>query len=434
MHRSPFFLSILMATLLFSKGSYSQYVLDEYYQQKEMLYEDHVYKAGIRTVRLHPVEDELAMPIIRLNSGTLKLSFDDLYADFMNLSYTIIHCNADWTPSGLLTQEYIANLQDGYIQNYEYSLNTLFSYTHYNLNIPNGNMRLLKSGNYLLKVYANNDPSDLVLTKRFMVYEDIVTPAGQVKRPTIVDYISTGQEVRFTISHPNYNIPNPFTDLKVQVMQNQRWDNTITDLKPQFLQNNQLIYNYNRESTFAGGNEFRFFDIKNMRTLTMNMRWVDIDSVYTVYLKDDGSREIAKYSTYPDINGQFVVRRLDATNSDSEADYVYVDFQLRYPAPLTTGDVYVFGKHTDWKLLPEFRLSYDPARKAYHAKVLLKQGYYNFMYAVYDSDAQQADISTVEGSHWETENTYQILVYNREIGQRYDRLIGYGEFSSADLY
>ncbi len=412
----------------------AQYVLDEYYNQKELMYEDHVYKAGIHTVRLHPIDDELAMPIVRLNGGVLKLSFDDLYADFMNLSYTIIHCNADWTPSGLLTQEYIANLQDGYIQNYEYSINTLFAYTHYDLTIPNGNMRLLKSGNYLIKIFANNDPDDLVLTKRFMVYENIATVGGQVYRPTMVDFINTGQEVRFTVSHPNYEIPNPFTDLKVHVLQNQRWDNAITTLKPQFLRNNQLVYNYNKESTFAGGNEFRFFDIKNMRTLTLNMRRVDIDSVFTVYLKEDASRAISEYSTYPDINGQFVIRRLDATNSSSEADYVYVDFQLRYPQPLTEGDVYVFGKHTDWKLLPEYRLKYDPSRKAYHSKLLLKQGYYNFMYAVYNPSKQSADVTTVEGSHWETENSYQILVYNREIGQRYDRLIGFGELSSADLY
>jgi hypothetical protein len=434
MFRSSISFSILVFGLLFSVNGHAQYVLDEYYNQKDMLYEDHVYKEGIKTVRLHPINDEMAMPIINLNGGVLRLSFDDLYADFMNLSYTIIHCNADWTPSGLLTQEYIANLQDGYIQNYEYSLNTLFSYTHYNLDIPNGNMRLLKSGNYIVKVYASNDPTDLVLTKRFMVYEDIVTAGGQVYRPTVVDYFNTGQEVRFTISHPNYEIPNPFTDLKVHVMQNQRWDNAITNLKPQFLQNNQLVYNYNRETTFSGDNEFRFFDIKNMRTLTLNMRRVDIDSVFTVYLKDDASREIVRYSTYPDINGQFVVRRLDATNSASEADYVYVDFQLRYPEPLSEGDVYVFGKFSDWKLLPEYRLTYDRYRKAYHSKLLLKQGYYNFMYAVYDGNNKAADVTKVEGSHWETENTYQILVYNREIGQRYDRLIGFGEISSADLY
>lgn len=414
---------------------HGQYAIDEYYQQKEILYEDHVYKAGIRTVKLHPRGNEMGMPLIALRGGEqLELSFDDLYADYMNLSYTIIHCNADWTPSGILQQEYIANLQDGYIQNYEYSLNALFAYTHYSLMIPNGNMRLLKSGNYILKVFANDDPDDLVLTKRFMVYEELVNVGGEVKRPTVVEYLKTGQEINFTVSHGQYEIPNPFTDLKVHLMQNQRWDNAITTLKPQFLQNNQLIYNYNRETTMPGGNEFRFFDLKNMRTLTINMRRVDIDSVYTVYLKDDAPRDISQYAVIPDINGQYVVRRLDASNSETEADYVYVDFILNRPSPLKSSDVYIFGKLSDWKLLPEYKMIYDPARRAYRAKVLLKQGYYNFMYAVYDNKKAEADVTEIEGSHWETENTYQILVYHREIGQRYDRLVGFGELSSADLY
>lgn len=434
MLRSFYVSFTLLFLLQFSTPLCSQYVRDEYYQQKEMLFEDHVYKAGIHTVKLHPTNDELALPIIRLNSGQLRLSFDDLYDDFMNLRYSITHCNADWTASGLLQQEYIANLQDGYIENYEYSLNTFFPYTHYDLTIPNGSMRLLKSGNYLIKVWANEDENDLVLTKRFMVYEDLVSVGGEINRPSVVEYMNTRQEVSFTVAHGQYNIPNPFTDLKVHVMQNQRWDNPITDLKPQFLQNNQLIYNYQRENTFNGGNEYRFFDLKNMRTLSFNMRRVDIDSVFTVYMKDDASRAISRYAVIPDINGQFVVRRLEATNSGSEADYVYADFILQYPQPIETSDIYIFGKFTDWKLLPEYRLTYDYDRKAYRAKILIKQGYYNFMYAVYDKQNDQADLTEVEGSHWETENTYQILVYNREIGQRYDRLIGFGELSSEDLY
>lgn len=164
------------------------------------------------------------------------------------------------------------------------------------------------------------------------------------------------------------------------------------------------------------------------------MRKVDIDSVYTVFLKIDQSRAIAKYSVYPDINGLYLIRRQEATNSESEADYVYVDFILEYPEPIEKSDVYIFGKTTDWKLLPEYRLQYDRKRKAYRARILFKQGYYNFMYAIYDSEEGEADVTEIEGSHWEAENTYQILVYNRDIGQRYDRLIGFGELSSEDLY
>ncbi len=413
----------------------AQYVIDEYYSEKELVYEDHIYQAGIRSVQFHPTTNTLGFPAIPLNGGQqLYLSFDDLYEDFMNVSYTIEHCNADWTPSGLLPQEYIQNMQDAYLQNYEYSLNTFVPYTNYHMVFPSNGLRILKSGNYLLKLYLNDDPNDLLITRRFLVYEEMVNVAGQVKRPITVDLMRTHQEIDFSILHANYAIQNPFTDLNVVLMQNQRWDNAITNLKPQFMQNSKLVYQYDRENALEAANEFRFFDLKDMRTLSQNARKVEVDSVYTVYLRTDINRSIQNYSVYNDINGNYVVRRLDAENSNTEGDYVYVDFLLEQQPSFSHSDVYLFGKFTDWKLLPEYRLRYDEERQAYKTRILLKQGYYNFAYATYDNQTQTASFTDVEGNHWETENEYQILVYNREVGQRYDRLIGFNTFSSEELY
>lgn len=407
-----------------------------YYQQNELRYEDHIYQAGIKTVKFHPIGDNLAMPIIKLYSGEqLILSFDDLYEDYANYSYTIIHCNADWQPSGLLRNDYLSNFQDYYFDNsnYNYSINALIPYTNYSLLIPNENMQFTKSGNYILQVYRDDDKSKLVLTRRFMIYEDVVSAGGQVKRATQVEYNRTRQEIDFTINHSGYQIRDPFTDLKVILMQDQRWDNPLTDLKPQFVQNSQLLYQYDDINTFNGINEFRFFDIKNLQSLTQNVRKIDRDSVYTVFLAVDQPRAISRYAVYFDINGQFVIRRLNAENSDQEGDYAYVDYILEYPAPLEEGDVYIFGKFSDWKLLPEYKLQYDYVRSAYRGRFLMKQGYYNYMYAV-QKDNGEVDLETIEGSHWETENTYQLLIYNREVGSRYDRLVGFSELSSEDLY
>ncbi len=427
---------ILLILFLFISGSkiHAQYAIDEYYTQSELLYEDHIYKSGIRTVKLHPPGQPLSMPVVSLSNPRLQLSFDDLYEDYVNMAYTIIHCNADWTPSNLLQQEYLTNLQDIYIQEFEYSLNALIPYTNYHILLPTGGSRLTKSGNYLLVVYANDDKDDLVLTRRFMVFEDRVSVGGTVKRPTRTEFFDTHQEVDFTVSHPNYNIQNPFQDLQVVLMQNQRWDNAITTLKPQFVQASQLVYQYDKENVMRGGNEFRFFDIKNLQTLSLNVANIKRDSVFTAFLKTDAPRNNTPYTTWDDINGQYVVRRLDATNSETEADYVYVDFRLNYPQPLESGDLYIFGRASDWKLLQEFRMKYDYDASAYRTRVLLKQGYYNFMYAEYNKSDRSADVTTVEGSHWNTENRYQILVYNREVGDRYDRLVGFGELSSADIF
>lgn len=428
-------IALLIAIFGLSSQARGQYTLDEYYNQGELKYEDHVYKPGIRTVRLHPPNRPMDMPVVALRRGqSLVLSFDDLFADYMNLSYTLIHCAADWTPSNLLKQEYIPQIQEGYITEYAYSINALIPYTNYKLTLPNSDMTITKSGNYLLLVYVSGDESDLVLTKRFMVYEDKVSVGGVVRRASRVDLMNEFQEVDFFISHPNYQFQDPFIDLKVELLQNQRWDNAISGLKPQFMQNTKLSYQYDLENTFKGNSEFRFFDLKTTQSLGLNVRHIDRDTAFTAYLKKDQPRAISKYSFNEDINGQYIVRRLDARDSDTESDYVYVDFYLEYPSPLTESDVYIFGSISDWKLLPEYKLKYNYDRQAYQSKILVKQGTYNFAYALLNENGRGADLATVDGTHWETENTYQIFVYNRQVGERYDRLIGFGELSSDDLY
>ncbi|PTM02710.1 MAG: hypothetical protein DA405_12445 [Bacteroidetes bacterium] len=423
-------LSLLLGA---STLAFSQNQSPAYFTGGPLVYDDHVYQEGILSVRFAPAGNDLAMPIIALNSGQqLELSFDDLYEEFSDMSYTIYHCNADWTPSDLMRNDYSSNLADEYIQNFEYSLNTFIPYTNYKLSIPNQKVRLTKSGNYLLVIYRNNDKSQLVLSRRFMVYEEIVKVGALVKRATRVEKMQTHQEVDFEINHSNYAIPNPFTDLKVILMQNQRWDNSIDNLKPQFLQNAKLIYQYDDENTFAGGSEFRFFDLKNLFSLSMNVRKITQDSLFTAYLNPDITRGIENYSFINDINGQLRVRRLDAPNSDSEADYALVDFYLDYPQEISS-KVYVFGELSDWKMLPQFELFYDNTRKAYRTQLLLKQGFYNYAYAIDDYTKSGSDLGFFEGNHWQTSNQYQILVYHREIGSRYDRLVGFAEISSDNL-
>lgn len=429
-----------IGTLLLALIAFAQMPLemmaqqDEYYLGGPLRYDDHVYQAGIRTVRLVPFGNDLAMPVIALNSGAqLQLSFDDLFEEFTDLSYAIYHCNADWSPSDLMRNDYLTNFGDDYIQDFEYSINAFIPYTHYRLNIPNQNVGLKISGNYVVVVYRDGNPENLVLSRRFMVYEEIVNVGGRVKRPTRVEKIDTHQELDFTISHGSYPIPNPFTDLKVTLLQNQRWDVAITDLKPQFLQNGQLIYQYDNENTFQANNEWRNFDIKNLLSLSLNVRQIRQDTFFKVYLRKEPSRAVERYSTNFDINGQTRIRRLDASNSDSEADYALVDFYLDYPNEIGS-DVYVYGEFTDWKMLPEFQLQWNAQRRAYLGQALLKQGYYNYGFALDQAGKKHADLSYLEGSHWQAENDYQILVYNREIGSRYDRLIGFATFNSDDLF
>jgi hypothetical protein len=432
----PRFLLLLLGALLANGPLSGQYSDTPFYENGPLRYSDHVYQQGLRSVRLSPLGANRGFPVIALNSGErLLFSFDDLYEDYVEYSYTVIHCNADWQPSDLMSSQYLANLTNDYITDYSYSINALIPYTHYRLTLPNDKIKFTKSGNYLLLVYRDGNQSQPVITRRFMVYEELVSVGATVKRPNAVSLMNTHQEIDFTVNHPNYNIQNPYQDLQVHVLQNQRYDNALTDLKPRFVQQGALVYQYDEENTFAGGNEFRFFDIKNLQSLSQNVRNIERTDKFEVYLAKGRPRTSTAYSTWPDIDGQYRVRRLDAGNSETTADYALVNFYLSRPEGPLPRPVYVFGELSTWKLRPEFRMQYDQKAGAYRLQAYLKQGYYNYMYAqLPDKPARGVDLESLEGSHWETQNTYQILVYNRELGARYDRLVGFGAFNSQDLF
>jgi hypothetical protein len=401
----------------------------DYYDAKQLQYQNDVYLPFIKSIRLFPMGNPQAQPVVKLGAKPLQLFFDDLTAVFHNYSYTIVHCNADWTPSDLLKAEYIDGFQEYFIAQHDFAFNTFVPYVSYRLTIPNQHMRITKSGNYLLIVYEDNNPEHLVLTRRFMVYEEFVNIGVDAKRATMASLMDTHQEINFTINHSGYTIPDPVQDLKVSVLQNGRWDNAIMNLKPQFIGNNQLVYNYDEENTFPGGNEFRFFDTKSFQTLTMNVRNTKQDSVWIVYLVPMMRRNHQRYSVQPDINGQYVIRRSFSQNQEIEADYCWVDFFLATDEVFQSGGVYVFGGLSDWQIRPEFQLKYSYKLKGYQGKILLKQGYYDFKFVLAADGSRVADETAIEGNYWEAENDYQILVYNREIGIRYDRLIGFAQIN-----
>lgn len=388
-------------------------------------YEDYTYVQNIRTVQLYPAVDDLKPAIIPLNEGmNLKLSFDDLDSDFKNYSYTFIHCDAYWRQSNIQKQEYLVGFTDNYIQNYRFSINTLTPFVHYSLEFPNRDVRFSKSGNYLLVVYQNDDPNDVVITRRFMLYEQIVAIGGDVKRATSAEYRDTHHEIDFFINHANYAIQDPFRDLKVVIQQNRRWDNAIYGIQPRFIRGNQLDYDYELENLFVAGNEFRYFDTKDLNLLLQRVAKIEYTDAWQVYVDNDNPRTFAKYSFYDDVNGLRVIRNQRGRDNDLEADYAWVHFRLRMPEPEENGNIYLFGQMSDWNIRPEFQMHYNYEQFAYEGKVFLKQGYYNYAYLLLKDGEYTGDISHVEGTRFETENDYAVYVYNMELGQRYDRLIG----------
>jgi hypothetical protein len=361
--------------------------------------------------------------------------FDDLDTDLKYYHYTLIHCNANWQPSDLVQKQYLAGNFDDDIRNYKYSLSSGIQYINYSVEFPNEFIAPLVSGNYILKVYNGYNSDEVVITRRFMVVNNKVEIKPTVKEATNVTERFARQEVDFTVNHQNTPILNPYDNIKVVLMQNYRWDNAITGLVPRYINGTLLDYNYEEENVFDGSNEFRNFDIKSLISQTINIKRIQYnekDKLLHVYINDDENRSFKRYLSMPDLNGNYLIKKDESlTDSDIEAIYVKVHFSLKqYPA-LKEGNVYIFGKLTDWKFKEEFKMKYDTLNNVYEQEVLLKQGYYNYMYCVVKDGAKnKGDLTYYEGTYFETENDYTILVYYRNPVLYYDELIGIKIFNS----
>lgn len=431
---------LLLPVLLLSFTLTAQEQEEDYVNDNVLRYDDYVYKSNIKTVQFHEVSWEYNAPIIKLN-GTeqLELGFDDLDGDKKLYTLTFVHCNSDWTPSDLMVSEYLNGFYDLNILNFGYAVNTTQKYTHYSIVFPlantQQNTQFTKSGNYIMYVYANGDNKDIVLSRRFVVYDSKVGIAATFNQQIGGDAQYNRQHIDFSISTAGYDMTNPFKDMKVTLMQNNRWDNAVTDIKPTFMNGTQFVYSLDDASTFNGGNEFRYFDIRSIRFLTERVQNIyrDEKDSYKSHavLYADESRAAKPYLFYNDFNGNFLIRNREAVGDmDVEADYVYVDFFLPYSTPVSTGNFYILGKLTDWRMNRNSKMTYNYARFGYEARLRLKQGFYNYIYVLSDDAKKGGDETILEGNHWDTENDYYIFVYHRKFGTNYDQLVGYKKLNS----
>ena len=368
-------------------------------------------------------------PIIRLGEG-FTLEFDNLSYDQAEYTYKIEHYDYDWQPSGLISTEYINGYASDYIRDFENSFNTLQPYTYYKIQIPNDNTQIKLSGNYLISVLNKYD--EVLFSRPFIVYDSQVDVGASVHRNRDIASLNSKQSLQFTVNHPNILINNPSQEIKVAIYQNNDWNTVIKDLKPQFYRGSQLIYKYIDKISFWAGNEFLFFDTKQIRTANNNIARVTLNDIFDTYLYLDEERLHRPYTLYPDINGNFVIRSVDGGETSTEADYTWVHFSLETFENIGQDNLYVYGNFNGWQLTEENKMSFDENLKIYTCKMLLKQGFYNYLYVTANSDGK-INNHAIEGSYVQTENDYTVLVYFRPFGSRYDQVIGYGQANSENL-
>jgi hypothetical protein len=370
------------------------------------------------------------IPIFKLGEG-FQLQFDDLFGNEADYYYEITHCDYNWNPTDIPKSEYLKGFDNQRISDYTNSFNTLQIYSHYRLAIPNQYTQLLISGNYILKIL--NENKEVVFSRKFILYEDLVTVPTQVKRARTVSNLDTKHNLEFTIKSSTITFQNPLKNVKVVLLQNGQLNDAITNIVPQYTIGNDLIYKYDTQTQFWAGNEYLYFENKDIRAANNNVARVDSNNeIYSSYLYTNNARTNFPYSVTQDVNGNFVVKNINATNSEIEADYAWAYFSLSAPTFRMNKDIYITGMFNNYNTTPEYKMDYNEKTNRYEKAILIKQGFTSFQYTVADSKGIIDHENAIDGNFYQTENDYSIMVYYRENTNRYDRVIGKGTANSIN--
>ena len=394
---------------------------------------DKIYKPYIATAQLFQYGNQQQLPVYTLNSGDrFQLEFDDLEGNYKNYYYTYQLCNYNWIPVNLSPFDYIKGFTQNRITTYRYSSIALTRYTHYQAILPEQNSLPIRSGNYMVKIFIDGDTSKLAFTKRLLVVENKATVAASVVQLLSTQNFTTYQKVRFTVTTSDINAFSAAQQIKVVVLQNNRWDNAQKDIVPTFVRGNVLDYSNENIAQFPGGKEWRWLDLRSFRLQSDRIDHADYGKTFTnMYVIADIDRSTQRYVYYPDYNSSYNIVTYESINPFWQGDYATVKFSFAAPGgkPFTGKNIYLAGQFTGFEPSDKFKMRFNESTGLYEASVFMKQGYYAYTYLL--EDEKGLDYTNIlEGNYWETENNYTVLVYYKSFTDRTDQLIGVGEINS----
>ncbi len=385
-----------------------------------------IFAPNLKTLQAGIEGEKYSLPIINLGGNeVLTVRFDEMSHESRSFSYRLLHCNADWTPSDLNSTEFLDGFTRGDITHFELSANTSYHYTHYRFQVPNDEMKLKISGNYIIQIFEDNRPDQPSAQVCFSVVEPKVAIEAGIRPDTDLEINGRYQQLDLAVNLSGYYVREPMNEIKVTVRQNNRTDNQVEGVFPKSLAGNRLIYNNHRSLIFEAGSEFRSFDFSSAYAAGRGIDEITLNNQqFEVWLTPDKLRRGA-YEFDFDVNGRFIIHNQEAFyNANIEADYMPVHFRLATAQPFFDGLLYLGGEMTYNIQDQSTRMNYNNSTQQYQQTLLLKQGGYNYQYRFVAKGGKAASVQRTEGSYWQTRNEYTVYVYHRPWGERYDKLVG----------
>ena len=379
---------------------------------------------NIASLQVVANNDWLGLPVITLNSDdVINIDFDDLTHEYHRYCYKVEHCEADWKVStSLFESDYIDGFaSDNLIDDIQESVNTNYQYTHYHFALPNNKCQPKLSGNYKVTIYDENNEKKIISKAYFMIVDPSMSVNLNVTTNTDIDMNGKHQQVEMAVGYGNNIVTNPATQIKTVVMQNCRWDNAVVNAQPQYIKPNGLQWSHCRDYIFDGGNEYHKFETLDVTHTTMGLESINWDGKnYHAWIWTDEPRH--SYVSDKDANGAYLIRNSDNIENNTASDYIITHFRLK--TEKTIFPIYINGFFTNDHFIPQYEMQWNKANQQYECNLLLKQGYYSYQYLMMTHDGKLTPVPS-EGNFFQTENTYQALVYFRGNSDRTDRLVGY---------
>lgn len=394
-----------------------------------------VLDTNIRTVLLFPKGKPLALPIIGLNTGDeLQVQFDDLSAQYQQYYFTIELMDINWQPVPLIPFDYIRGLTQNNIRNFSISSIAQQAYYHYSFSFPTPTCKPIKSGNYLMKVFRQGRVNELVFAKRFFVVEQQVPIVASIQEPFDEAISKSHQKIQLTLDVKKIPFFQP-EFLHTAVIQNTRFNDLLISNAPSFIRASHIEYNADRDFVFPAGKEARWLDLQNLRFKTDRIAQIQqLGYGSNIILKTDVSRMAIPYFTFKDLNGQLFISNSESIRSEDQNDYANVLFTYQPPNGIAYQgkSLFLSGALTGNQLDLNAKMQWNATMGRYEKWLYLKQGYYSYNYILRSETEPNPlyDFRWTEGDHWETENSYTILVYYRVAGSRYDQIIGFSSLNS----
>ena len=401
-------------------------------------YYTHPLSNDVKTLQVITDGDFRKLPVIdNTENSSLEISFDILSDEELFLQYQVIHCDAQWEQDDLSELDYVDGFQPTRVTDVSPSFNTFVNYWHYSVSFPNEDVQLLISGNYAVIFHLESDPDEQLAIACFCVTEQMAFVSGEVSGNTDIDFRQEHQQLTLQCTWSQSKLPflSPASDLHLVVTQNHRPDTRRDILRPSRMEASKAWYEHDRDLIFEAGNTFRRFEFIDRHYATFGIEQLRYHApYYHAELVTQQARSGNFYRYDQDQHGHYLVHALNNVDDEAtECEYFWAEFKLAGAMPPKgSGNIYLTGDFTYGELTDAYRMDYDPELQCFVGQVLLKQGHYNYQFLCgqewvpdFTSGSDpRATLSVCEGNYYEARNQYDIYVYYRAPGARFDRLLG----------